>query len=221
MQLGTENQNVSIALNAKSVLDIIDSKTTKITEGEYSTLRTIPGTESVNTVLKIAGKDGDIVKLINSGVNKFELATKEEVTLLNWKHSKAIGDNYNKVEVDTAVNQVYKGTYVKDGELKTFFIEIDKNVKTVAQERNYDDTFTYNATNPIDAKDGVDTLIFTANTDLSNIDVKDKLKSFERVQLGKDNEAVALTLNSKNILDIVDSKETATTIETSGTKKEI
>ena len=224
LQLGTESQNVSIALNAKSVLDIIDSKTTKITEGEYSTLRTIPGTESVNTVLKIAGKDGDIVKLINSGVNKFELATKEEVTLLNWKHSKAIGDSYNKVEVDTnghAVNHVYKGTYVKDGELKTFFIEIDKNVKTVAQERNYDDTFTYNATNAIDAKDGVDTLIFTANTDLSNIDVKDKLKSFERLQLGKDNEAVALTLNSKNILDIVDSKETATTIETSGTKKEI
>lgn len=224
LQLGTESQNVSIALNAKSVLDIIDSKTTKITEGEYSTLRTIPGTESVNTVLKIAGKDGDIVKLINSGVNKFELATKEEVTLLNWKHSKAIGDSYNKVEVDTnghAVNHVYKGTYVKDGELKTFFIEIDKNVKTVAQERNYDDTFTYNATNAIDAKDGVDTLIFTANTDLSNIDVKDKLKSFERVQLGKDNEAVTLTLNSKNILDIVDSKETATTIETSGTKKEI
>ena len=224
LQLGTENQNVSIALNAKSVLDIIDSKTTKITEGEYSTLRTIPGTESVNTVLKIAGKDGDIVKLINSGVNKFELATKEEVTLLNSKHSKAIGDSYNKVEVDTnghAVNHVYKGTYVKDGKLKTFFIEIDKNVKTVAQERNYDDTFTYNATKPIDAKDGVDTLIFTANTDLSNIDVKDKLKSFERLQLGKDNEAVALTLNSKNILDIVDSKETATTIETSGTKKEI
>lgn len=224
LQLGTESQNVSIALNAKSVLDIIDSKTTKITEGEYSTLRTIPGTESVNTVLKIAGKDGDIVKLINSGVNKFELATKEEVTLLNWKHSKAIGDSYNKVEVDTnghAVNHVYKGTYVKDGELKTFFIEIDKNVKIVAQERNYDDTFTYSATKPIDAKDGVDTLIFTANTDLSNIDVKDKLKSFERLQLGKDNEAVALTLNSKNILDIVDSKETATTIETSGTKKEI
>ena len=224
LQLGTESQNVSIALNAKSVLDIIDSKTTKITEGEYSTLRTIPGTESVNTVLKIAGKDGDIVKLINSGVNKFELATKEEVTLLNWKHGKAIGDSYNKIEVDTnglAVNHVYKGTYVKDGELKTFFIEIDKNVKIVAQERNYDDTFTYNATNAIDAKDGVDTLIFTANTDLSNIDVKDKLKSFERVQLGKDNEAVTLTLNSKNILDIVDSKETATTIETSGTKKEI
>ena len=224
LQLGTESQNVSIALNAKSVLDIIDSKTTKITEGEYSTLRTIPGTESVNTVLKIAGKDGDIVKLINSGVNKFELATKEEVTLLNWKHSKAIGDSYNKVEVDTnghAVNQVYKGTYVKDGELKTFFIEIDKNVKTVAQERNYDDTFTYSATNAIDAKDGVDTLIFTANTNLSNIDVKDKLKSFEKLQLGKDNEAVALTLNSKNILDIIDSKETATTIETSGTKKEI
>ena len=144
--------------------------------------------------------------------------------MLNWKHSKAIGDSYNKVEVDTnghAVNHVYKGTYVKDGELKTFFIEIDKNVKIVAQEHNYDDTFTYNATNAIDAKDGVDTLIFTANTDLSNIDVKDKLKSFERVQLGKDNEAVALTLNSKNILDIVDSKETATTIETSGTKKEI
>ena len=224
LQLGTENQAVSISFNTKNVLDIIDSRTTRITEGEYSTLTTVSGTESINTVLKILGDSNDIVKLINDGTNKFELATNEEVTLLNWKHSKAIGGSYNKVEVDTnghAVNHVYKGTYVKDGELKTFFIEIDKNVKIVAQERNYDDTFTYNATKPIDAKDGVDTLIFTANTDLSNIDVKDKLKSFERLQLGKDNEAVALTLNSKNILDIVDSKETATTIETSGTKKEI
>lgn len=82
LQLGTENQAVSISFNTKNVLDIIDSRTTKITEGEYSTLTTVSGTESINTVLKILGDSNDIVKLINDGTNKFELATNEEVTLL-------------------------------------------------------------------------------------------------------------------------------------------
>ncbi|WP_258035524.1 hypothetical protein [Campylobacter concisus] len=83
LQLGTENQAVSISFNTKNVLDIIDSRTTKITEGEYSTLKTIIGTENVNTVLKILGDSNDAVKLINDGKNKFELATDKEVTMLN------------------------------------------------------------------------------------------------------------------------------------------
>ena len=244
LQLGTESQNVSIALNAKSVLDIIDSKTTKITEGEYSTLRTIPGTESVNTVLKIAGKDGDIVKLINSGVNKFELATKEEVTLLNWKHSKAIGGSYNKVETDgnghvrefqpdpthnpdvwktykdasgkpiidsydTPVNHVYKGTYTDGASTKTFFVEIDKNIKITHEGDDQNNTFTYEG-NKIDAKGGVDTLIFTENVDLSRVDdLNDKLKSFETLQLGsKSTQAVSIGLDAKSVLDIIDAQVT-------------
>ena len=244
LQLGTESQNVSIALNAKSVLDIIDSKTTKITEGEYSTLRTIPGTESVNTVLKIAGKDGDIVKLINSGVNKFELATKEEVTLLNWKHSKAIGGSYNKVETDgnghvrefqpdpthnpdvwktykdasgkpiidsydTPVNHVYKGTYTDGASTKTFFVEIDKNIKITHEGDDQNNTFTYEG-NKIDAKGGIDTLIFTENIDLSRVDdLNDKLKSFEILQLGsKSTQAVSIGLDAKSVLDIIDAQVT-------------
>jgi len=244
LQLGTENQAVSISFNTKNVLDIIDSRTTKITEGEYSTLTTVSGTESINTVLKILGDSNDIVKLINDGTNKFELATNEEVTLLNWKHSKAIGGSYNKVETDghgrvrefqpdpthnpdvwktykdasgkpiidsydTPVNHVYKGTYTDGANTKTFFVEIDKNIKITHEGDDQDNTFTYEG-NKIDAKGGVDTLIFTENIDLSRVtDLNDKLKSFENLQLGsKSTQAVSIGLDAKSVLDIIDAQVT-------------
>ena len=244
LQLGTENQAVSISFNTKNVLDIIDSRTTKITEGEYSTLTTVSGTESINTVLKILGDSNDIVKLINDGTNKFELATNEEVTLLNWKHSKAIGGSYNKVETDghgrvrefqpdpthnpdvwktykdasgkpiidsydTPVNHVYKGTYTDGASTKTFFVEIDKNIKITHEGDDQDNTFTYEG-NKIDAKGGVDTLIFTENIDLSRVtDLNDKLKSFENLQLGsKSTQAVSIGLDAKSVLDIIDAQVT-------------
>ena len=244
LQLGTENQAVSISFNTKNVLDIIDSRTTKITEGEYSTLTTVSGTESINTVLKILGDSNDIVKLINDGTNKFELATNEEVTLLNWKHSKAIGGSYNKVETDgnghvrefqpdpahnpdvwktykdasgkpiidsydTPVNHVYKGTYTNGASTKTFFVEIDKNIKITHEGDDQNNTFTYEG-NKIDAKGGVDTLIFTENIDLSRVaDLNDKLKSFETLQLGsKSTQAVSIGLDAKSVLDIIDSQVT-------------
>ena len=244
LQLGTENQAVSISFNTKNVLDIIDSRTTKITEGEYSTLTTVSGTESINTVLKILGDSNDIVKLINDGTNKFELATNEEVTLLNWKHSKAIGGSYNKVETDghgrvrefqpdpthnpdvwktykdasgkpiidsydTPVNHVYKGTYTDGANTKTFFVEIDKNIKITHEGDDQDNTFTYEG-NKIDAKGGVDTLIFTENIDLSRVtDLNDKLKSFEILQLGsKSTQAVSIGLDAKSVLDIIDAQVT-------------
>lgn len=244
LQLGTENQAVSISFNTKNVLDIIDSRTTKITEGEYSTLTTVSGTESINTVLKILGDSNDIVKLINDGTNKFELATNEEVTLLNWKHSKAIGGSYNKVETngnghvrefqpdpahnpdvwktykdasgkpiidsyDTPVNHVYKGTYTDGASTKTFFVEIDKNIKITHEGDDQDNTFTYEG-NKIDAKGGVDTLIFTENIDLSRVaDLNDKLKSFETLQLGsKSTQAVSIGLDAKSVLDIIDAQVT-------------
>ncbi|WP_223227438.1 hypothetical protein [Campylobacter concisus] len=244
LQLGTENQAVSISFNTKNVLDIIDSRTTKITEGEYSTLTTVSDTESINTVLKILGDSNDIVKLINDGTNKFELATNEEVTLLNWKHSKAIGGSYNKVETDghgrvrefqpdpahnpdvwktykdasgkpiidsydTPVNHVYKGTYTDGTSTKTFFVEIDKNIKITHEGDDQNNTFTYEG-NKIDAKDGVDTLIFTENIDLSRVaDLNDKLKSFENLQLGsKSTQAVSIGLDAKSVLDIIDAQVT-------------
>ena len=244
LQLGTENQAVSISFNTKNVLDIIDSRTTKITEGEYSTLTTVSGTESINTVLKILGDSNDIVKLINDGTNKFELATNEEVTLLNWKHSKAIGGSYNKVETDgnghvrefqpdpthnpdvwktykdasgkpiidsydTPVNHVYKGTYTDGTSTKTFFVEIDKNIKITHEGDDQNNTFTYEG-NKIDAKGGVDTLIFTENIDLSRVDdLNDKLKSFEILQLGsKSTQAVSIGLDAKSVLDIIDRQVT-------------
>jgi len=244
LQLGTENQAVSISFNTKNVLDIIDSRTTRITEGEYSTLTTVSGTESINTVLKILGDSNDIVKLINDGTNKFELATNEEVTLLNWKHSKAIGGSYNKVETDgnghvkdfqpdpahnpdvwktykdasgkpiidsydTPVNHVYKGTYTDGANTKTFFVEIDKNIKITHEGDDQNNTFTYEG-NKIDAKGGVDTLIFTENIDLSRVaDLNDKLKSFENLQLGsKSTQAVSIGLDAKSVLDIIDAQVT-------------
>ena len=120
IQLGTSDQAVSIGLDAKSVLDIVDSRVTKITNK--------PGTENINTVLKIFGDSDDIVALKGKGTT-FTQATDSEVTMLNSKHS-VIGDEYNKVAVDAsghAVNQVYKGSHGG----QTFFIEIDKDVSVV------------------------------------------------------------------------------------------
>ena len=124
IQLGTSDQAVSIGLDAKSVLDIIDSRVTKIT-GKA-------GTENINTVLKIFGDSDDIVALKGKGTI-FTQATDSEVTMLNSKHS-VIGDEYNKVAVDAsghAVNQVYKGVYGSGASAQTFFIEIDKDVSVV------------------------------------------------------------------------------------------
>lgn len=237
LQLGTETQAVSISLNTKNVLDIIDSKETTITIGSGSGRKKIQDTQSMNTVLKISGDDEDGVKLISDGNNKFELATDKEVTMLNWKHSQAIGDEFNKVEVtadsgsktcpdhknvtndasgnttihkpDHAVNHVYKGTYTDGTSTKTFFVEIDKNIKITHEGDDQNNTFTYEG-NKIDAKGGVDTLIFTENIDLSRVaDLNDKLKSFENLQLGsKSTQAVSIGLDAKSVLDIIDSEVT-------------
>ena len=120
IQLGTSDQAVSIGLDAKSVLDIVDSRVTKITDKA--------GTENINTVLKIFGDSEDIVALKGLRTT-FTKATDSEVTTLNAKHS-VIGDEYNKVTVGAdghAVNQVYKGSHGG----QTFFIEIEKDVHVV------------------------------------------------------------------------------------------
>ena len=72
---------------------------------------------------------------------------------------------------------------------------------------NDDDKFIFNS-HDIDAKGGIDTLVFTQNVDLTKIDELDKrLESFERIELDH-TKAVKLKLNWQNISDMIDSNPT-------------
>lgn len=72
---------------------------------------------------------------------------------------------------------------------------------------NDDDKFIFNS-HDIDAKGGIDTLVFTQNVDLTKISELDKrLESFERIELD-DKKAVKLKLNGQNIIDMIDSNPT-------------
>lgn len=73
---------------------------------------------------------------------------------------------------------------------------------------NDDDRFIFNS-HDIDAKGGIDTLVFTQNVDLTKISELDKrLESFERIELDG-TKAVKLRLNGQNISDMIDSNPTA------------
>ena len=86
---------------------------------------------------------------------------------------------------------------------------------------NLNDVFIYNGKN-IDAKGGVDKLIFVEDTKLEEVsNLNDTLKSFERLQLGTETQAVSISLNTKNVLDIIDSKETTITIGSGSGRKKI
>ena len=72
---------------------------------------------------------------------------------------------------------------------------------------NDDDKFIFNS-HDIDAKGGIDTLLFTQNVDLTKIEELDKrLESFERIELDS-TKAVKLKLNGQNISDMIDSNPT-------------
>lgn len=72
---------------------------------------------------------------------------------------------------------------------------------------NLDDKFIFNS-HDIDAKGGIDTLLFTQNVDLTKISELDKrLESFERIELDH-TKAVKLKLNGQNIIDMIDSNPT-------------
>ena len=72
---------------------------------------------------------------------------------------------------------------------------------------NDDDKFIFNS-HDIDAKGGIDTLLFTQNVDLTKIEELDKrLESFERIELDG-TKAVKLKLNGQNIIDMIDSNPT-------------
>ena len=72
---------------------------------------------------------------------------------------------------------------------------------------NDDDRFIFNS-HDIDAKGGIDMLVFTQNVDLTKISELDKrLESFERIELDG-TKAVKLKLNGQNISDMIDSNPT-------------
>jgi len=72
---------------------------------------------------------------------------------------------------------------------------------------NDNDKFIFNS-HDIDAKGGIDTLVFTQNVDLTKISELDKrLESFERIELDH-TKAVKLKLNGQNISDMIDSNPT-------------
>jgi len=72
---------------------------------------------------------------------------------------------------------------------------------------NDNDKFIFNS-HDIDAKGGIDTLVFTQNVDLTKISELDKrLESFERIELDH-TKAVKLKLNGQNIIDMIDSNPT-------------
>ena len=87
---------------------------------------------------------------------------------------------------------------------KPFDLEF-KGTKDVGS--NDDDRFIFNS-HDIDAKGGIDTLVFTQNVDLTKISELDKrLESFERIELDH-TKAVKLKLNGQNISDMIDSNPT-------------
>ena len=87
---------------------------------------------------------------------------------------------------------------------KPFDLEF-KGTKDVGS--NLDDKFIFNS-HDIDAKGGIDTLLFTQNVDLTRIEDLDKrLESFERIELDS-TKAVKLKLNGQNISDMIDSNPT-------------
>ena len=88
---------------------------------------------------------------------------------------------------------------------KPFDLEF-KGTKDIGS--NLDDKFIFNS-HDIDAKGGIDTLLFTQNVDLTRISELDKrLESFERIELDS-TKAVKLKLNGQNISDMIDSNPTA------------
>lgn len=87
---------------------------------------------------------------------------------------------------------------------KPFDLEF-KGTKDIGS--NLDDKFIFNS-HDIDAKGGIDTLVFTQNVDLTRISELDKrLESFERIELDS-TKAVKLKLNGQNISDMIDSNPT-------------
>ena len=112
-------------------------------------------------------------------------------------------------ETDTFYKAANKPDGTKFGDSASDFdkpYELEfKGTKDVGS--NLDDKFIFNS-HDIDAKGGIDTLLFTQNVDLTRIDdLGKRLESFERIELDS-TKAVKLKLNGQNISDMIDSNPT-------------
>ena len=115
------------------------------------------------------------------------LVTKESDTFYKAKETNGVKFGDNASDFDKPFDLKFEGT---------------KDVGS-----NDDDKFIFNS-HDIDAKGGIDTLLFTQNVDLTKIEELDKrLESFERIELDG-TKAVKLKLNGQNISDMIDSNPT-------------
>ena len=143
-----------------------------------------------STFSRIISNDPDIKLVSNAymeALTQNHLVTKESDTFYKAKeiNGTKFGDNASDFD-------------------KPFDLEL-KGTKDVGS--NDDDRFIFNS-HDIDAKGGIDTLVFTQNVDLTKISELDKrLESFERIELDH-TKAVKLKLNWQNISDMIDSNPT-------------
>ena len=139
---------------------------------------------------KIISNDPNIKLVSNAYMEALEhnhLVTKESDTFYKAKETNGVRFGDNASDFDKPFDLEFKGT---------------KDVGS-----NLDDKFIFNS-HDIDAKGGIDTLVFTQNVDLTKISELDKrLESFERIKLDH-TKAVKLTLNGQNISDMIDSNPT-------------
>ena len=139
---------------------------------------------------KIISDDPNIKLVSNAYMEALEhnhLVTKESDTFYKAKETNGVRFGDNASDFDKPFDLKFEGT---------------KDVGS-----NLDDKFIFNS-HDIDAKGGIDTLLFTQNVDLTKISELDKrLESFERIKLD-DTKAVKLTLNGQNIIDMIDSNPT-------------
>ena len=143
-----------------------------------------------STFSRIISNDSNIKLVSNAYMEALAqngLVTKESDTFYKAKETNGVKFGDSASDFDKPYELEFKGT---------------KDVGS-----NDDDKFIFNS-HDIDAKGGIDTLLFTQNVDLTKISELDKrLESFERIKLDH-TKAVKLTLNGQNISDMIDSNPT-------------
>ena len=143
-----------------------------------------------STFIRIISNDPNIKLVSNAymeALTQNGLVTKESDTFYKAKETNGTKFGDNASDFDKPFDLEFKGT---------------KDIGS-----NLDDKFIFNS-HDIDAKGGIDTLVFTQNVDLTKISELDKrLESFERIKLD-DTKAVKLKLNGQNISDMIDSNHT-------------
>ena len=144
-----------------------------------------------STFSRIISNDPDIKLVSNAYMEALAqkgLVTKESDTFYKAKETNGTKFGDNASDFDKPFDLKFEGT------------------KDVGSNDN--DKFIFNS-HDIDAKGGIDTLVFTQNVDLTKISELDKrLESFERIELDG-TKAVKLKLNGQNIIDMIDSNPTA------------